>query len=73
MCRSHPKGKILADAWGKALHIHNAGLRSQELKRVSTFVMFGTLVVVGIKTLQRTDFDTTFNNFMVVGLAMSWR
>ncbi|QEU06805.1 nucleobase:cation symporter-2 family protein [Paracoccus yeei] len=35
------------------------------------FVMFGTLVVVGIKTLQRTDFDTTFNNFMVVGLSVA--
>ena len=35
VCRSHPKGKILAAAWGKALHIHNAGLRSQELKRIS--------------------------------------
>ena len=33
--------------------------------------MFGTLVVVGIKTLQRTDFDTTFNNFMVVGLSVA--
>jgi uracil-xanthine permease len=35
------------------------------------FVMFGTLVVVGVKTLQRTDFDSTFNNFMVVGLSVA--
>lgn len=35
------------------------------------FVMFGTLVVVGVKTLQRIDFDTTFNNFMVVGLSVA--
>nr|WP_262983124.1 hypothetical protein [Paracoccus mutanolyticus] len=32
---------------------------------------FSALVVVGIKTLQRTDFDTTFNNFMVVGLSVA--
>ena len=35
------------------------------------FVMFGTLVVVGMKTLQKIDFDTTFNNFMVVGLSVA--
>lgn len=35
------------------------------------FVMFGTLIVVGIKTLQKTDFNTTFNNFMVVGLSVA--
>ncbi|WP_312525813.1 nucleobase:cation symporter-2 family protein [Paracoccus sp. (in: a-proteobacteria)] len=35
------------------------------------FVMFGTLVVVGIKTLQKIDFDTSFNNFMVVGLSVA--
>lgn len=35
------------------------------------FVMFGTLVVVGIKTLQKTDFESSFNNFMVVGLSVA--
>ncbi|MBB5045208.1 xanthine/uracil permease [Shinella fusca] len=35
------------------------------------FVIFGTLVVVGMKTLQKIDFDTTFNNFMVVGLSVA--
>lgn len=35
------------------------------------FVMFGTLVVVGIKTLQKIDFDAKFDNFMVVGLSVA--
>ena len=39
--RSHPKGPILAAAWGKALGLPNAGLRSQELKRISTALRAG--------------------------------
>ncbi len=35
------------------------------------FVMFGTLVVVGIKTLKPVDFDSTFKNFIVVGISVS--
>ena len=35
VCRSQPKGPILAAAWGKALGLPNAGLRSLELKRIS--------------------------------------
>src|SRR5690606_1568319 len=35
------------------------------------FMMFGTLVVVGIKTLRRVDFDTTYNNFIGVGLSVA--
>lgn len=34
------------------------------------FVMFGTLVVVGMKTLKSVDFDTTFRNFIVVGISV---
>lgn len=33
--RSHPKGSALAASWGKALQVQNAGLRSQELKRIA--------------------------------------
>jgi uric acid transporter len=35
------------------------------------FVMFGTLVVVGMKTLRPVDFDTTFRNFIVVGISVA--
>lgn len=35
------------------------------------FIMFGTLVVVGIKTLRNVDFDTNFNSFIVIGLSVS--
>ena len=35
------------------------------------FVMFGTLVVVGMKTMQKIDFDSTFDNFIVVGLSVA--
>ena len=41
VCRSHPKGRILAAAWGKALGLPNAGLRSQELMRISTALRAG--------------------------------
>ncbi len=35
------------------------------------FMMFGTLVVVGIKTLRRVDFDSDFRNFIVIGLSIA--
>lgn len=35
------------------------------------FMMFGSLVVVGIKTLSKIDFETSYNNFVVVGLSVS--
>lgn len=35
------------------------------------FMMFGTLVVVGIKTLRNVDFDTDFRNFIVIGLSVA--
>lgn len=35
------------------------------------FVMFGTLVVVGMKTLRPVDFDNTFKNFIVVGISVA--
>ncbi|MCB1387052.1 MAG: purine permease [Nitratireductor sp.] len=35
------------------------------------FMMFGTLVVVGIKTLRRVDFDGDFRNFIIVGLSVA--
>lgn len=35
------------------------------------FMMFGTLVVVGMKTLKSVDFDTTFKNFIVVGISVA--
>lgn len=34
------------------------------------FMMFGTLVVVGIKTLRKVDFDGDFRNFIIVGLSV---
>lgn len=34
------------------------------------FMMFGTLVVVGIKTLRRVDFETDFRNYIVIGLSV---
>ena len=34
-------------------------------------VMFGTLVVVGIKTMKSVDFDSTFKNFIVVGISVA--
>ncbi|WP_353476787.1 nucleobase:cation symporter-2 family protein (plasmid) [Salipiger sp. H15] len=34
------------------------------------FMMFGTLVVVGIKTLRRVDFDSDFRNYIVIGLSV---
>lgn len=35
------------------------------------FVMFGTLVVVGMKTLRSVDFDATFKNFIIVGISVA--
>lgn len=35
------------------------------------FMMFGTLVVVGIKTLRNVDFDTDFRSFIVIGLSVA--
>lgn len=35
------------------------------------FMMFGTLVVVGIKTLRNVDFDSDFRSFIVIGLAVA--
>lgn len=35
------------------------------------FMMFGTLVVVGVKTLRSVDFDGTFRNFIVVGISVA--
>ncbi len=35
------------------------------------FMMFGTLVVVGAKMLKSVDFETTFNNFIVVGISVA--
>lgn len=35
------------------------------------FVMFGTLVVVGIKTLHGVDFEGSYRNFIVVGLTVA--
>ncbi|WP_432695236.1 nucleobase:cation symporter-2 family protein [Marinobacterium sp. YM272] len=35
------------------------------------FMMFGSLVVVGIKTLSRIDFETSYNNFVVVGVSVA--
>ena len=34
-CEWHPKGDMLAHAWGKALALTNAGLRSAELRRIA--------------------------------------
>lgn len=34
------------------------------------FMMFGTLVVVGVKTLRAVDFDSTFRNFIIVGISV---
>lgn len=34
-------------------------------------VMFGTLVVVGIKAMKSVDFDSTFKNFIVVGISVA--
>lgn len=38
---AHPKGQMLASAWGKALLQGNAGLRYAELKRVATALRVG--------------------------------
>ena len=38
---SHPKGAILARAWQKGLWIENAGLRSQELRRIAIALRAG--------------------------------
>lgn len=35
------------------------------------FMMFGTLVVVGMKTLKLVDFDSSFKNFIVVGISVA--
>ncbi|MHA6643742.1 nucleobase:cation symporter-2 family protein [Mesorhizobium sp. A623] len=35
------------------------------------FMMFGTLVVVGMKTLKSVDFDSSFKNFIVVGISVA--
>ena len=37
----HPKGSALAASWSKALGIPNAGLRSQELKRIADLLRAG--------------------------------
>lgn len=35
------------------------------------FMMFGTLVAVGIKTLRKVDFDSDLRSFIVIGLAVA--
>lgn len=35
------------------------------------FVMFGVLCAAGVKMLQKTDFEDSFNNFLVVGVSIS--
>lgn len=35
------------------------------------FMMFGTLIVVGIRTLRNVDFDTNFRGFIVIGLSVA--
>jgi len=35
------------------------------------FVKFGTPVVVGVKTLRTVDFDTSYRNFIIVGLSVA--
>jgi xanthine/uracil permease len=35
------------------------------------FMMFGTLVVVGMKTLKSVDLDASFKNFIVVGISVA--
>lgn len=38
---AHPKGEMLAAAWGRALGQANAGLRYAELKRIATALRMG--------------------------------
>lgn len=40
-CRNHPKGNMLAAAWRTALGVPNAGIRSQELKRIADALRTG--------------------------------
>lgn len=38
---SHPKGRLLAQAWERGLNIDNSGLRKAELKRVADALRAG--------------------------------
>lgn len=38
---AHPKGAMLAKAWGRALAMPNPGLRSAELQRIATALRVG--------------------------------